>query len=49
MSGTPVQVGKFTAKLGLKPLFEMFGEEWMVPVPVAFLVERGQQQLPLLN
>jgi hypothetical protein len=41
MSGTPMQLGKFMAKLGLKPPPQMFGEKWMVAIPLTFIVKRS--------
>ena len=49
MSGRAVQIGKLIAKLGLDSALEISGKKRMVAVPLAFLVERGQQQLPLLD
>ena len=49
ISGAPMQLGKLIAKLGLKSLLQVFGKQWVVTIPLAFLIERGQQQLSLLN
>jgi hypothetical protein len=41
MSGTPVQLGEFIAELGFKPPSQMFGEKWVVTIPLTFIVECG--------